>query len=211
MGQKVNPIGFRLFNNKNWESIWYDEAKFAKNVINDIKIRQFVKSTYRNCGLGAVLIERLTERIVLTIKTSKPGLLIGKKGLDVEKIGLSVSLISGCKTEVKISEIDKPDANASIISQSIAKQLEARASFKKVIKKSIQSAMKNGALGIKVTCSGRLAGAEIARVETFKEGSVPLHTLRSNIDYSIAIASTTYGIIGIKVWVYKGFSDKKKI
>lgn len=211
MGQKVNPIGFRLVNNKNWDSVWYDDRRFAKNVINDIQIRRYVKKNYHQCGIANVIIERLVEKIVLTIKTSKPGLLIGKRGLDVEKISLAVSAISGCKVEVKISEIERPDCNASVVSQNIAKQLEARASFKKVIKKSLQSAIKSGALGVKITCSGRLAGSEIARSETFKEGSVPLHTMRSNIDYSTALALTTYGIIGVKVWVYKGFLEKKKV
>ena len=211
MGQKVNPIGFRLVNNKNWDSVWYDDRRFAKNVINDIQIRRFINKKYHQCGIANVIIERLVEKIVLTIKTSKPGLLIGKKGLDMEKISSAVSVISSCKVEVKISEVDKAESNASIISQNIASQLEARASFKKVIKKSLQSAIKSGALGIKITCSGRLAGSEIARSETFKEGSIPLHTIRSSIDYSTALALTTYGIIGVKVWVYKGFLEKKRV
>ncbi len=209
MGQKVNPVGFRLLNSKNWESVWYDQKNYAKKLIVDIKIRNFIKKNYSHCGIGSVVIERPADRINLIIKTSKPGVLIGKKGLDIEKINHLVEKISACKVDVKIVEIDKPDSNSSLVAQSIAKQLEGRAAFKKVMKKSMQSAMKSGSLGIKVSCSGRLGGAEIARTEWYKEGSVPLHTLRCNIDYATANAYTTYGVIGIKVWIYKGFVEKK--
>ena len=209
MGQKVNPVGFRLLNNKNWESVWYDNKNYAKKLINDIKIRAFIKKNYAHCGVGSVVIERPSDKVNLIIRTSKPGVLIGKKGLDIEKINQAVEKIAGAKVDVKIVEIDKPDLNSSLVAQSIAKQLEGRAAFKKVMKKSMQSAMKYGALGIKVSCSGRLGGAEIARTEWYKEGSVPLHTLRCNIDYAIANAYTTYGVIGVKVWIYKGFMEKK--
>jgi small subunit ribosomal protein S3 len=210
VGQKVNPVGFRLLNNKNWESIWCDNRNYAKKLINDVTIRSFVKKNYSHCGVGSVIIERPSDKINLIIKTSKPGVLIGKKGLDIEKINHSIEKIAGCKVEVKIIEIDKPDINSSLVAQSIAKQLENRAAFKKVMKKAMQSAMKYGALGIKVSCAGRLGGAEIARTEWYKEGSVPLHTLRCNIDYATANAYTTYGVIGVKVWIYKGFVEKKK-
>lgn len=210
MGQKVNPVGFRLLNNKNWESIWYDKKNYAKKLINDIAIRAFIKKNYAHCGIGAVVIERPSDKVNLIIKTSKPGVLIGKKGLDIEKINQAVEKIAGAKVEVKIVEIDKPDMNASLVAQSIAKQLEGRAAFKKVMKKSMQSAMKFGALGIKISVAGRLGGAEIARTEWYKEGSVPLHTLRCNIDFAHANAYTTYGVIGVKVWIYKGFIEKKK-
>lgn len=210
MGQKVNPVGFRLLNNKNWESVWYDHKNYATKLINDVKIRNFVKKNYAHCGIGSVIIERPSDKVNLIIKTSKPGVIIGKKGLDIEKINKAVEKIAGSKVDVKIVEIDKPDINASIIGQNIARQLEGRASFKKAMKKAMQSAMKYGALGIKVSVSGRLGGAEIARTEWYKEGSIPLHTLRSNIDYAIANAYTTYGVIGIKVWVYKGINDKKQ-
>ncbi len=209
MGQKVNPVGFRLLNSKNWESVWYDQKNYAKKLISDIEIRNFIKKNYSHCGIGSVVIERPADKIHLIIKTSKPGVLIGKKGLDIEKINQSVEKIAACKVDVKIVEIDKPDTNSSLVAQSIAKQLEGRAAFKKVMKKSMQSAMKSGSLGIKVSCSGRLGGAEIARTEWYKEGSVPLHTLRCNVDYAIANAYTTYGVIGIKVWIYKGFVEKK--
>jgi small subunit ribosomal protein S3 len=210
MGQKVNPIGFRILNNKVWQSVWFDKKQYAKKLINDIKIRKFINSNYIHCGIGSIVIERPSDKIILIIKTSKPGVLIGKKGLDIEKINQAVEKIAGCKIEVKIVEIDKPDINSSLVAQNIAKQLEGRAAFKKVMKKSMQSAMKYGALGIKVSCSGRLGGAEIARTEWYKEGSIPLHTLRCNIDYGTANAYTTYGVIGVKVWIYKGFVEKKR-
>jgi small subunit ribosomal protein S3 len=209
VGQKVNPVGFRLLNNKNWESVWFDKKSYAKKLISDIEIRRFIKSKYAHCGIGSVIIERPSDKINLVIKTSKPGVLIGKKGLDIEKIIKNVENIAKCKVDVKIVEIDKPDINSSLIAQSIAKQLEGRAAFKKVMKKSMQSALKYGAHGIKVCCSGRLGGAEIARTEWYKEGSVPLHTLRCDIDYATANAYTTYGVIGVKVWVHKGFSEKR--
>ncbi len=209
MGQKVNPVGFRLLNSKNWESIWYDKKNYAKKLINDIAIRAFIKKNYSHCGIGSVVIERPSDKVNLVIKTSKPGVLIGKKGLDIEKINRAVEKIATCKVDVKIVEIDKPDINSSLVAQNIAKQLEGRAAFKKVMKKSMQSAMKYGALGIKVSCAGRLGGAEIARTEWYKEGSIPLHTLRCNIDYAIANAYTTYGVIGVKVWIYKGLVEKK--
>jgi small subunit ribosomal protein S3 len=211
MGQKVNPVGFRLLNNKNWESVWYDKKNYASNLLYDIKIRQYIKKNYAHCGIGSVCIERLPDKINLIIKTSKPGVLIGKKGSDIEKINQSIEKFANSKVEVKVIEIDKPDLNSSLVAQSIAKQLEGRAAFKKVMKKSMQSAMKFGALGIKVSCAGRLGGAEIARTEWYKEGSIPLHTLRCNIDYATANAYTTYGVIGIKVWIYKGYVEKKKV
>jgi len=209
MGQKVNPVGFRLLNSKNWESIWYDKKNYAKKLISDIAIRSFIKKNYSHCGIGSVVIERPSDKVNLIIKTSKPGVLIGKKGLDIEKINQAIEKISGAKVEVKIVEIDKPDMNASLVAQSIAKQLEGRAAFKKVMKKSMQSAMKFGALGVKISVAGRLGGAEIARTEWYKEGSVPLHTLRCNIDFAHANAYTTYGVIGVKVWIHKGFIEKK--
>jgi len=211
MGQKVNPVGFRLLNNKNWESVWYDKKNYANNLLYDIKIRKYIKKNYAHCGIGSVCIERLPDKINLIFKTSKPGVLIGKKGSDIEKINQSIEKIANSKVEVKVIEIDKPDLNSSLVSQSIAKQLEGRAAFKKVMKKAMQSAMKFGALGIKVSCAGRLGGAEIARTEWYKEGSIPLHTLRCNIDYATANAYTTYGVIGVKVWIYKGYVEKKKV
>lgn len=209
MGQKVNPVGFRLLNNKNWESIWYDKKSYAEKLVNDVSIRNFIRKKYAHCGIGSIIIERPSDKVNLIIKTSKPGVLIGKKGLDIEKINKAIEKNFNTKVEVKIIEIDKPDITSSLVAQNIAKQIEGRAAFKKVMKKSMSSAMKLGALGIKVSCSGRLGGAEIARTEWYKEGSIPLHTLRCNIDYATAEAHTTYGIIGVKVWIYKGLTEKK--
>jgi small subunit ribosomal protein S3 len=209
MGQKVNPVGFRLLNSKNWESIWYDKKSYAEKLVSDVSIRNFIKKKYAHCGIGSIIIERPSDKVNLIIKTSKPGVLIGKKGLDIEKINKAIEKNFGTKVEVKIIEIDKPDITSSLVAQNIAKQIEGRAAFKKVMKKSMASAMKLGALGIKVSCAGRLGGAEIARTEWYKEGSIPLHTLRCNIDYATAEAHTTYGIIGVKVWIYKGLTEKK--
>ena len=210
MGQKVNPVGFRLLNNKNWQSVWFDKKNYAKNLVSDIKIRNFIKAKYSHCGIGSVVVERSTDRVNVIIKTSKPGVLIGKKGLDIEKIISSIRKITNSDVDVRIVEIDKPDIEASLVAQNIAKQLEGRVAFKKAMKKAMQNAIKYGAKGVKVSCSGRLSGAEIARTEWYKEGSIPLHTLRCDIDYATASAYTTYGVIGVKVWVYKGFVEKKK-
>lgn len=208
MGQKVNPIGFRLLNEKKWDSVWFDSRNYATKLIYDLKIRSYINKNYSHCGIGSVIIERPSEKINLIIKTSKPGILIGKKGLDIDKIKNSVKELAKCEVEVRVVEIDKPDINSSLVAQSIAKQLENRISFKKAMKKAIQNALKNGALGVKISCSGRLGGAEIARTEWYKEGSIPLHTLRSNIDYATANSYTTYGVIGVKVWIYKGLKEK---
>jgi len=207
VGQKVNPISFRLVNNKKWSSVWYDSRSYSKKLINDLQIRTFIKKNYSHCGIGSVIIERPSDKINLIIKTSKPGVLIGKKGLDIEKISKSVNKLSGSDVDVKIIEINKPELDSSLIAQNIARQLENRVAFKKAMKKSIQSAIKQGAKGVKISCSGRLGGAEIARTEWYKEGSIPLHTLRSKIDYSTASAYTTYGVIGVKVWVYIGLKE----
>jgi small subunit ribosomal protein S3 len=205
MGQKVNPIGFRVLKNKKWNSVWFDKKIYAKNLIDDIKIAEFIEKKYSHCYIdrNKIIIERTSDKLSLIIHTSRPGVIIGKKGSDIEKISKEVKKIAGMEVDVKIIEIDKPDANASLVAQNIARQIENRANFKKVIKRSIQSTMKHSVLGIKVQCSGRLSGAEIARSESYKEGSIPLHTLRSDIDYAIANAHTTYGIIGIKVWINK--------
>jgi small subunit ribosomal protein S3 len=211
VGQKVNPVSFRLQNTKKWQSVWYDKVGYSKKLINDIKIRDFVKKHYSHCGIASVIIERYSDKVAVTIKTSKPGVLIGKKGLDIEKISSALSKIASSKVEVKILEVDKPEIISSLVAQSIAKQLEARVAFKKAMKKVMQSAIKFGALGVKISCSGRLAGAEIARTEWYKEGSIPLHTLRCDIDYATANAYTTYGVIGVKVWIYKGFIENKSL
>jgi small subunit ribosomal protein S3 len=206
MGQKVNPVGFRVLKNKKWNSVWFDKKNYANNLINDIKIADFIEKNYSHCHIdrNKIIIERTSDKLSLVISTSRPGVIIGKKGSDIEKISKEVKKIAGMEVDVKITEIDKPDINASLVAQNIARQIENRANFKKAIKRSIQSAMKHSISGIKVQCSGRLSGVEIARSESYKDGSIPLHTLRSDIDYAIANAYTTYGIIGIKVWINKG-------
>ena len=209
MAQKVNPLSYRNSISKNWESIWFEKKSYAEKLINDVEIRKFIKKNYYHCGIGSVIIERPSDKINLIIKTSKPGILIGKKGQDIEKITKSVKNIAGQDINVNIIEIKNPDIEASLIAQNIAKQLEGRAAFKRVMKKAMQLAIKCGAKGIKVVCAGRLGGVEIARTEWYQKGSVPLHTLRCDIDYATANAYTTYGVIGVKVWVYKGPLEKK--
>jgi small subunit ribosomal protein S3 len=207
MAQKVNPISFRILNNKNssWQSVWHDNSfSYKKKLLDDINIRNFIYKNYSNCGIGGISIERQSDKVMVVIKTSKPGVIIGKKGFDIEKISSKVKSISKSEVDIKILEIKSPDLNSMIVGDFIAKQLENRASFKRVIKKAIQSTIKAGSAGIKIMCSGRLGGAEIARSESYKEGTIPLHTLRSNIDYATSVAHTTYGAIGIKVWINKG-------
>ncbi|MFC1658958.1 30S ribosomal protein S3 [Pseudomonadota bacterium] len=204
MGQKVNPIGLRVSTNHNWDSVWFDKKDYAKKLVNDIKLRNHISKNYANAGISKVIIERPADnKVNVTIKTAKPGVLIGKKGADIDKIKKEVEKIAGLDVNIKILEVDKPNSDATIVAQNIAKQIENRISFRRAMKKAIQSSMRFGVKGIKVSCAGRLGGAEIARTEWYKEGSVPLHTIRNNIDYATANAYTTYGVIGIKVWLYK--------
>lgn len=203
MGQKVNPVGFRVMVNHNWNSIWYDDNNYADNLIKDLKIRDYIMKKYSDASISKVLIERTGTRTNVIIKTGKPGVLIGKKGSDIEKIKEKIKTMGETDVNVKVSEVDKIDTDAQIVATTIAKQIENRASYRRVVKKAIQSAMRFGVKGIKVSIGGRLNGAEIARSETYKEGSVPLHTLKADIDYATARASTVMGIIGIKVWICK--------
>lgn len=203
MGQKVNPIGFRILMNHQWASVWYDEKKYAINLIKDIKIREFIVKNYSDSAISKVIIERTGLRTNVIIKTAKPGLLIGKKGTDIEKIKLSVKKFGDTDVNIKITEVDKPDIDAQVVATGIAKQIENRASYRRTIKKVMQTAMRFGIQGIKVKIGGRLNGAEIARAETYKDGSVPLHTLKADVDYGTASSHTIYGIIGIKVWICK--------
>lgn len=203
MGQKVNPIGFRVNLNNNWSSIWYDDKNYRENLIRDLQIQNYISKYFKNFSISRVDIERMSDNIVVIIKTSKPGILIGKKGGDIEKIKKFVEKLGEKSISIKVVEVEKPDLNAELVGQSIARQIENRAAFKRVVKKAIQSVMKYGALGVKITVSGRLNGVDIARVETYKEGSIPLHTLKANVDYTHVEALCTYGIIGIKVWIYK--------
>jgi small subunit ribosomal protein S3 len=204
MGQKVNPVGFRVNLNNNWSSVWYDDRNYRENFIKDLQIQSYVVKNFKNCSIARVIIERTGEHITVLIKTSKPGVLIGKKGADIEKIKNYVQKEIGEKeVSIKIVEVEKPDLDAELVGQSIAKQIENRIAFKRAVKKAIQNVMKYGALGVKITASGRLNGVDIARTETYKEGSIPLHTLKANVDYAHVEALCSYGIVGIKVWIYK--------
>jgi small subunit ribosomal protein S3 len=204
MGQKVNPIGLRLGINKTWDSRWYSEKDYAKVLHQDLAIRKYLTDNLQQAAISRIVIERPAKKACLSIYSARPGVLIGKKGSDIEK--LKQKLESLCKTDVVINiiEVRKPELDAKLIADSIAQQIERRVSFRRAMKKAMQSAMRLGALGIRVNCSGRLGGAEIARMEWYREGRVPLHTFRSDIDYGLGVAKTTYGICGVKVWVYKG-------
>ena len=205
MGQKVNPIGLRLGINRSWDSLWYAKKKeFGKFLIEDYKIRKFIKKNIVNSGISQIIIERPAKKCIVTIHTSRPGFVIGKKGSDIEKIKKNLSKISSTNVTLNIKEIKKPELNSYLVAENIAQQLVKRIAFRRTMKRAMQSAMRLGAKGIKVCLSGRLAGNEIARTEWLREGSIPLHTLRADVDYAEAEALTTYGIIGIKVWIYKG-------
>jgi small subunit ribosomal protein S3 len=203
MGQKVNPVGFRVSVNHNWDSVWYNDKDYTKNLLQDLKIQDYITKKYVSYSISKVIIERTGNITTVFIKTSKPGVIIGKKGSDIEKIKKEIEKLGEKEVSIKILEVEKPDLDARLVGQSIARQLENRAPFKRVVKKAIQNTMKFGALGIKVSVAGRLGGVEMARTETYKEGSIPLHTLKANIDYAHVEANTIYGIIGVKVWIYK--------
>ena len=213
MGQKVNPVGFRLGVNRGWDSVWYAKKKdFGNYLIEDFKIREYIKKNVINSGVSKVMIERTANKCFVTIYTSRPGFVIGKKGSDVEKIKKNLSNITKSEVSLNIKEVKKPELNAYLVAENIAQQLVKRIAYRKTMKRAIQSALRLGAKGIRVCLSGRLAGNEIARTEWLREGSVPLHTFRANVDYAEAEALTTYGIIGVKVWIYKGevFLKSKK-
>ena len=214
MGQKVNPVGLRLGINRGWDSVWFSKKRnFGKFLIEDFKIREYVKKNVVNSGVSQVLIERTSKKCIISIYTSRPGFVIGKKGSDIEKIKKNLSKISSTEVSLNIKEVKKPELNAYLVAENIAQQLVKRIAFRKTMKRAMQSALRLGAKGIRVCLSGRLAGNEIARTEWLREGSVPLHTFRANVDYAEAEALTTYGIIGVKVWIYKGevFATKKDI
>ena len=205
MGQKVNPIGFRIGINRTWDSRWYAEGNnYGDQLHADVTIREFLHDRLKQAGLSKIIIERPAKRARITIHTARPGVVIGKKGADIETLRLELSKRTGGDVSLNIVEIRKPEVDAMLIAENIAQQLERRIAFRRAMKRSVQSAMRLGAEGIRINCGGRLGGAEIARTEWYREGRVPLHTLRADIDYGVARAKTTYGICGIKVWVYKG-------
>ena len=211
MGQKVNPIGFRLGVNRGWDSVWFAKKReYGKFLIEDYKIREYIKNNVGNSGVSKVQIERTSKKCIVTIYTSRPGFVIGKKGSDIEKIKKNLGKFSKHELSLNIKEIKKPELNSFLVAENIAQQLVKRIAYRRAMKRAIQSALRLGAKGIRVCVSGRLAGNEIARSEWLREGSVPLHTLRADVDYSEAEALTTYGIIGVKVWIYKGEIFKKE-
>jgi small subunit ribosomal protein S3 len=205
MGHKSNPIGLRLQINRTWDSRWYAEGKnYATMLEEDLKMRKFIVETLPQAAISKVVIERPAKLCRVSIYAARPGVIIGKKGADIEKLRSQLAAMTGSEVKLNIVEIRKPEIDAKLVAQGIADQLIRRVAFRRAMKRAMQSAMRLGAEGIKVVCGGRLGGAEIARVEQYREGRVPLHTLRANIDYAEAEALTTYGIIGIKVWVFKG-------
>ncbi len=204
MGQKVHPYGFRLGVNKTWISRWFTEKDYAKNLHEDLEIRKYVKKSLKFAGVSKVEIERAVGKIKVNVHTARPGVVIGKKGQGIDTLKLSIQKLTKSEVVLNIIEVKRPEMDAQLISENIAMQLEKRVAFRRAMKKSIFNARKFGAKGVKIKCSGRLAGSEIARSEWYVEGSVPLHTLRADIDYGFGEAKTVYGIIGIKVWVYKG-------
>ena len=205
MGQKVNPISLRLGINRGWDSVWFAKKReYGKFLIEDYKIREYIKKNVINSGVSQVIIERTPKKCIVSIYTSRPGFVIGKKGSDVEKIKKNLSKLSTTEISLNIKEVKRPELNSYLVAENIAQQLVKRIAFRKTMKRAMQSALRLGAKGIRVCLSGRLAGHEIARTEWLREGSVPLHTFRADVDYAEAEALTTYGIIGVKVWIYKG-------
>jgi len=211
MGQKVNPVGFRLGVNRGWDSVWFAKKnQFGKNLIEDFKIREYIKKNVVNSGVSKVVIERSTKKCFVTIFTARPGFVIGKKGSDIEKIKKKISNLTDHEVTLNIKEVKKPELNSYLVAENIAQQLVKRIAYRRTMKRAIQSALRLGAKGIKVCLSGRLGGNEIARSEWLSEGSIPLHTLRADIDYAESEALTTYGMIGIKIWIYKGKIFRKE-
>ena len=205
MGQKVNPHGMRVGIIKDWNSKWYAEADFSDNLVEDYNIRKFLKKKLYSAGVSKIDIERASDRVKIIIFTAKPGIVIGKGGAEIEKLkGELAPYVNGKKVFVDIKEVKRPDKEAVLVAENIAAQLENRVSFRRAMKSVMSRAMKSGALGIKTTCSGRLGGADMARTETYSDGTIPLQTLRADIDYGFAEANTTYGKVGVKVWIYKG-------
>ncbi|CAH2030584.1 30S ribosomal protein S3 [Trichlorobacter ammonificans] len=204
MGQKVNPIGFRLGVIKTWDSKWYAEADYAKNLHEDLKIRQFLKKRLYSAGISKIEIERAANKTKVNIHAARPGLIIGKKGAEVELLKKDLAKITTKEVFININEVRKPELDAQLVAENVALQLERRIAFRRAMKKSVTASLKFGAKGIRITCSGRLGGAEMSRTEWYREGRVPLHTLRADIDYGFAEAKTTYGIIGVKVLIFKG-------
>ena len=204
MGQKTNPIGLRLGIIRSWESRWFSEKSYSNLLQEDINLRKFLQKRLRSAGISRIVIERPAKLANIILYTSRPGVIIGKKGSDIEKLKKEVSKLVSGDVNINIVEIKKPELDSQLVADNIAQQLEKRVAFRRAMKRAVQSAMRLGAEGIRVNCAGRLGGAEIARTEWYREGRVPLHTLRADVDYGVSRANTTYGICGVKVWIFKG-------
>ena len=204
MGQKSNPIGLRLGINRTWDSIWYDDKNFSDRLKEDIILRKYIFNKYATASVSKIEISRTSKKVAVTVHTARPGLVIGKGGSEIELVKKEIKKIVGYSVQINVNEIKRPGLIAELVGQNVAQQLEKKVNYRRAVKKSIQTTMSMGAEGIRICVSGRLNGAEIARSETFRDGRVPLHTLRANIDYALVEANTTYGIIGIKVWIFKG-------
>jgi small subunit ribosomal protein S3 len=204
MGQKINPIGLRVGINRTWDSRWFADRDYAQLLHEDLRLKKYLVERLNQAGVARVVIERPAKKARVTIHTARPGVVIGKKGADIEKLRGDLSKMTGSEVSLNIIEIRKPEIDAKLIADNIAQQLERRVAFRRAMKRAVQSAMRLGALGIRINCSGRLGGAEIARMEWYREGRVPLHTLRAEIDFGEGTAKTTYGTCGVKVWVFKG-------
>ncbi|MCC7282870.1 MAG: 30S ribosomal protein S3 [Acetobacteraceae bacterium] len=204
MGHKVNPTGLRLGINRTWDSRWFARNDYAKQLHEDLKLRDFLREKLAGAGVSKVVVERPAKKPRVTIHAARPGVVIGKKGSDIEKLRVELGRMTGAEVALNIVEIRKPEIDARLVAENIAQQLERRVAFRRAMKRAVQSAMRLGAQGIRINCAGRLGGAEIARVEWYREGRVPLHTLRADIDFGTATAKTTYGTCGVKVWVFKG-------
>ncbi|MBB6451467.1 small subunit ribosomal protein S3 [Geomicrobium halophilum] len=204
MGQKINPIGLRIGVIRDWESKWYAEKEYANLLHEDVKIREYIENRLQDASLSTIEIERAANRVNINIHTAKPGMVIGKGGSEVETLRKNLNAITGKRVHINISEVNQADLDAKLVAENIARQLENRVSFRRAMKQSIQRTMRSGAKGIRTEVNGRLGGADMARSESYSEGTVPLHTLRADIDYGIAEADTTYGKIGVKIWIYRG-------
>ncbi len=204
MGQKTNPVGIRIGINRTWKSLWFDEKDFSKKLAEDLMLRKYVRKRLPNAGISEIEIKRTPKRITLTVHTAKPGIVIGKKGTEVDKLKEELQKVTSQEIQINIHEVKRPELDAFLVAENVAKQLESKVSFRRAMKRAITATMRMGADGVRICCSGRLGGAEMARREQYKEGRIPLHTLKANIDYAQVVASTTYGAIGVKVWICKG-------
>ncbi|MCB1119766.1 MAG: 30S ribosomal protein S3 [Chlamydiia bacterium] len=211
MGQKVNPIGMRLATRRDWRSVWYaNKNEFGSMLVEDYIIRRYLKKKSFSQGMSKIKIRRMSDKVEVVICTARPGLVIGKKGAEIDQLKVELSRLIGKEVWVEVEEIKRPDLDAQVVADGIARQLERRIPFRRAMKKALQATMDAGAKGIKVSVSGRLGGAEIARTEWYKEGSIPLHTLRADIDYATSEANTTYGKIGVKIWIHLGEEEQKR-